>query len=112
MAYRAIVATPDALAEAITALRGGTGPVAVDAERAHGSGTPSAPISSSCAGRAGTYLIDPIALGEPAEFSPELDEAVVEAEWIIHAASQDLRCLLESVCCRRTCSTPSSPPGC
>ena len=60
----AIVATPDALADAIAALRGGTGPVAVDAERAHGFRyTQRAYLIQLRRAGAGTHLIDPIALG-------------------------------------------------
>ena len=88
-----IVATPDALAEVIAALRGGTGPVAVDAERAHGFRyTQRAYLIQLRRAGAGTHLIDPIALGQPADLSG-LGEAIIDAEWIIHAASQDLSCM-------------------
>jgi ribonuclease D len=91
----AIVATPDALAESIAALRGGTGPVAVDAERAHGFRyTQRAYLIQLRRAVAGTHLIDPIALGQPADLSG-LGEAIIDAEWIIHAASQDLSCMYE-----------------
>ncbi|NUT35469.1 MAG: ribonuclease D, partial [Hamadaea sp.] len=40
---------------------------------------------------AGTALIDPIPLGDLSA----LDEALVGAEWVLHAASQDLPCLAE-----------------
>ena len=75
-------------------LRAGTGPVAVDAERAHGFRYTRAPISPLRRAGAGTHLIDPIALGEPAGLS-ELSEAIIEAESIIHAASQDLKRMYE-----------------
>ena len=90
-----VVDTPDALAETIAALRNGTGPVAVDAERAHGFRyTQRAYLIQLRRAGAGTHLIDPVALGEPADLSA-LSEAIVDAEWIIHAASQDLSCMHE-----------------
>jgi ribonuclease D len=38
--------------------------------------------------------VDPIAFGQPADLSA-LGAAVSDAEWVIHAANQDLRCLYE-----------------
>jgi ribonuclease D len=39
-------------------------------------------------------LVDPIAFGQPADLSA-IGAAVSDAEWVIHAANQDLRCLYE-----------------
>lgn len=101
-----VVMDPTALAAAVAVLKTGTGPVAVDAERAHGFrySTRAYLIQLRRAG-AGTHLIDPIAL-QPDGFdargadSPCADlstvrEAIVDAEWIIHAATQDLPCLTQ-----------------
>ena len=55
---------------------------------------------------AGTWLIDPV--GCP-DLTP-LDEAIGAAEWILHAATQDLRLPGRGRACgRASCSTPSSP---
>ncbi len=90
-----IVDTPEALRLAIAALRAGTGPVAVDAERAHGFRySQRAYLLQFRRAGSGTHLLDPIAFGMPADLS-ELGEAIADAEWIIHAASQDLPCLFE-----------------
>lgn len=76
----------------------GTGPVAVDAERAHGFRySARAYLIQLRREGAGTALIDPVAFrpgtGE-ADLSA-LGTAIVNAEWIVHAASQDLPCLVE-----------------
>ncbi|MEP6696944.1 MAG: ribonuclease D [Pseudonocardiales bacterium] len=73
-------------------LAAGTGPVAVDAERASGYryGQRAYLVQLRRRG-AGTTLIDPLGC-------PDLrvvDEALAGAEWVLHAASQDLPCLLE-----------------
>ncbi|HEV2891874.1 MAG TPA: ribonuclease D [Frankiaceae bacterium] len=80
------------LRAAVEALREGTGPVAVDAERASGYryGQRCYLVQLRREG-AGTYLIDPIAVPDLSS----LDEAIADAEWILHAASQDLPCLGE-----------------
>ncbi|MBC3761878.1 HRDC domain-containing protein [Quadrisphaera oryzae] len=82
--------TPEALAAAVDALAAGTGPVAVDAERASGYryGQDAQLVQLRRAG-AGTVLVDPRAL-------PDLSavgEALGSAEWVLHAANQDLACL-------------------
>jgi ribonuclease D len=87
-----VVATPDALAETVSAFAAGHGPVAVDAERASGHryGQRAFLVQLRRAG-AGTALIDPAAL-------PDLSavgDAIADVEWVLHAASQDLPCLAE-----------------
>ena len=70
----------------------GEGPVAIDAERASGYryGQRAYLVQVRREG-AGTWLIDPV--GCP-DLAP-LDEAIGAAEWILHAATQDLACLAE-----------------
>ena len=90
-----ITATPEALDLAIAALAAGTGPVAVDAERAHGFRySQRAYLIQLRRAGSGTHLIDPIAFGVPADLS-RLAAAIADAEWVVHAASQDLPCLAE-----------------
>ena len=81
-----------ALRAAVEALTHATGPVAVDAERASGYryGQRCYLVQLRREG-AGTFLIDPIAVPD---LSP-VDAAIADAEWILHAASQDLPCLAE-----------------
>ncbi|MFL6027077.1 MAG: HRDC domain-containing protein [Friedmanniella sp.] len=91
----AVIDTVEALEAAIAALAAGTGPVAVDAERAHGFRySQRAYLLQLRRAGSGTHLIDPIAFGSPADFSG-LGAAIADAEWVIHAASQDLPCLFE-----------------
>lgn len=87
-----IVATPAALARTVAAFAAGTGPVAVDAERASGYryGQSTYLVQLRRAG-AGTALIDPIALPDLSSLSDALDGV----EWVLHAASQDLPGLAE-----------------
>ena len=86
----AVVETEPALRRCAAALAGGTGPAAVDTERASGFryGQRAMLVQIRREG-AGTWLIDP-------EAFPDLkviDEALRGVEWILHAASQDLPCL-------------------
>jgi len=73
-------------------LAAGTGPVAVDAERASGYryGQRAYLVQIRREG-VGTALIDPIAVPD---LSP-IGRAIGDAEWVLHAASQDLACLAE-----------------
>ena len=90
-----IIATPEALDRAIAALVAGSGPVAVDAERAHGFRySQRAYLIQLRRAGSGTHLVDPIAFGVPADLS-SLAAALADAEWVVHAASQDLPCLAE-----------------
>ena len=67
-------------------------PVALDAERASGYRYGQrAYLVQVRREDAGTWLIDPIQLPD---LTP-LDEAIGSAEWLLHAASQDLACLAE-----------------
>ncbi|PBC77348.1 ribonuclease D [Streptomyces sp. TLI_235] len=87
-----VVADEQALADTVAAFAAGTGPVAVDAERASGYryGQRAYLIQLRRAG-AGTALIDPIACPD----LHALGEALADTEWVVHAATQDLPCLAE-----------------
>ncbi len=91
----AVVDTPAGLDQTISTLRAGLGPLAIDAERAHGFRySQRAYLIQLRRAGAGTHLVDPIAFGQPADLS-DLGSALADEEWIIHAASQDLPCLYE-----------------
>jgi ribonuclease D len=85
-----LVTTPAALDEAVRALGAGSGPVAVDAERASGFryGHRAFLVQLRRHG-AGTVLIDPVACPDLSS----LDAALADTEAVLHAASQDLPCL-------------------
>ncbi|GAA3705959.1 ribonuclease D [Streptomyces tremellae] len=87
-----VVADEEALAEVVAAFAAGSGPVAVDAERASGYryGQRAYLVQLRRAG-AGTALIDPVGCPD----LTALDKAIGDAEWILHAATQDLPCLRE-----------------
>jgi len=77
---------------ACAALAAGTGPVAVDVERASGFRySQRAYLVQVFRRDAGVFLFDPPALGD---FSP-LQQAIGDALWVFHAASQDLPSLRE-----------------
>ncbi len=87
-----LVTTAAALAEATERLRSGTGPVAVDAERASGFryGHRAFLVQLRRAD-AGTVLIDPVTCPDLSS----LDAALASTEMVLHAASQDLPCLAD-----------------
>jgi ribonuclease D len=80
------------LVRAAQCLAAGTGPVAIDAERASGYryGQRAYLVQLRRDG-SGTWLIDPMACPD---LSP-IDEVLGDVEWILHAATQDLPCLAE-----------------
>lgn len=84
--------THDTIAHAVTALRNGHGPFAVDTERAMGLRYSNRAylIQIKRAG-AGIFLIDPIGIED------QLGDlaTIMDDEWILHAADQDLPCLRE-----------------
>lgn len=94
----AVIRTPEALADATSALAAGSGPVAIDTERAQGFRySARAYLIQLRREGAGTILLDPIPFAsdeEPADFSA-LADALADAEWVLHAATQDLPCLAE-----------------
>jgi len=81
-----------ALRQAVDRLGAGTGPVAVDAERAssYRYGHRAYLVQLRREG-AGIVLIDPINCPDLSA----LTEALGDAEWIVHAANQDLPCLAD-----------------
>ena len=87
-----VVETDTQLAAVVHDLAGGTGPVAIDAERASGYRY-SARAYLIQLRREGstTWLVDPTAFDD---LTP-LQEVLSGDEWILHAASQDLPCLRE-----------------
>ncbi|GLX47737.1 3'-5' exonuclease [Streptomyces hygroscopicus subsp. hygroscopicus] len=87
-----VIADEAALAEAVAAFAAGSGPVAVDAERASGYryGQRAYLVQLRREG-AGTALIDPVACPDLSA----LGEALSGVEWVLHAATQDLPCLRE-----------------
>lgn len=83
---------PAQLDRLVAAMPGGSGPVALDAERASGYRySQRAYLVQLRRAGVGTALIDPIALPDLAP----LNVAMGGAEWILHAAGQDLACLAE-----------------
>ncbi|MGW8889782.1 HRDC domain-containing protein [Streptomyces sp. NPDC055749] len=87
-----VVASDDALAQVVSAFGAGTGPVAVDAERASGYryGQRAYLVQLRREG-AGSALIDPVGCPDLSG----LGDALSGTEWILHAATQDLPCLRE-----------------
>ncbi|MEV8272817.1 ribonuclease D [Microbacterium sp. NPDC077184] len=80
------------LQEAARALAAGTGPVAIDVERASGFRySQRAYLIQVFRRGAGVFLFDPPPI---ADFSP-LQDVLVDEEWVLHAASQDLPSLRE-----------------
>ncbi|MGW0707242.1 HRDC domain-containing protein [Streptomyces sp. NPDC002643] len=88
----AVIADEESLARVVAAFAAGSGPVAVDAERASGYryGQRAYLVQLRRAG-AGTALVDPIACPDLSG----LGEALSGVEWVLHAATQDLPCLRE-----------------
>ncbi|MCK6065365.1 MULTISPECIES: ribonuclease D [Microbacterium] len=92
MTEYSVIADEEAFSAAVDALAAGTGPVAVDVERASGFRySQRAYLIQVFRRGAGIYLFDPV---EIADFAP-LQEAIGDAEWVFHAASQDLPSLRE-----------------
>lgn len=82
-----------ALAAYAAALAGGSGPVAIDAERASGfKYSQRAYLVQLRREGAGIGLVDPTCFPDLAP----IQAATVDAEWILHAATQDLACLREA----------------
>ena len=83
---------PDRLAALTASLAAARGPIAVDAERASGYRySQRAYLVQLRRAGTGTALIDPIALPD----LREVNAALGDAEWILHAAGQDLPCLAD-----------------
>ena len=87
-----VTETEEGLAEVCRQLAAGTGPVAIDAERASGYRYSNrAYLIQLRRNGSTTALIDPIAF----ESLAPLQEVLAGTEWILHAATQDLPCLDE-----------------
>ncbi len=87
-----VITTAEDLGEAARALGAGTGPIAVDAERASGYryGQRAYLVQLRREGT-GTLLVDPAAFTDLGGLAP----ALASDEWVLHAATQDLPCLAE-----------------
>ncbi|MEZ3161009.1 HRDC domain-containing protein [Microbacterium sp. BWT-B31] len=92
MAEYDVLADAAGLEEAAGRLSAGTGPVAVDVERASGFRySQRAYLIQVFRRGSGVFLLDPPAIGE----FGLLQEAIGSEEWVLHAASQDLPSLRE-----------------
>lgn len=92
MADYRVIDSAEEFRAACTTLAAGTGPVAVDVERASGFRySQRAYLVQVFRRDAGVFLFDPPAIGD---FAP-LQEAIGDIEWVFHAASQDLPSLRE-----------------
>ncbi|NLT29964.1 MAG: hypothetical protein GXX86_05815, partial [Propionibacterium sp.] len=96
-----VVDSPAGLDEVADRISATSGPVALDAERAHGFrySTRAYLVQLRREG-VGTRLIDPIGVARQRALPDSdladltvLNTAIGDAEWILHAASQDLPCL-------------------
>ncbi|GAA4642114.1 HRDC domain-containing protein [Gordonia humi] len=89
----AVLSTPDEFADVAARLAAGTGPIAVDTERASGfKYSQRAYLIQLRRTGAGSFLLDPI--DHPDALRPVID-AMTGPQWILHAADQDLPCLRE-----------------
>ena len=88
----AVITTDTEIRDFASRIREGSGPIAIDAERASGYRYSQRAYLLQIRRRgSGTALIDPIPI---ADFDP-LIAAMADEEWILHAATQDLPCLAE-----------------
>ena len=87
-----VLSTLAQINDAAAALAAGTGPVALDAERASGYRySQRAYLIQIKREGAGSFLIDPTEVDDLGQ----VQRAISSDEWILHAASQDLPCLRE-----------------
>lgn len=92
MTEYSVIADGEGLRTASAALAAGTGPVAVDVERASGFRySQRAYLIQVFRRGAGVFLFDPPPIGE----FTALQDAIGDVEWVLHAASQDLPSLRE-----------------
>lgn len=91
-----VIATDAALIDAISELRKGNGPFAVDAERASGFRySARAYLIQIKRNGGGLHLIDPIPFGLAHPVIASLNDLLNTDEVILHASTQDLPCLRE-----------------
>ncbi len=87
-----VTADPSTLRADVARFAAGTGPVALDTERAGGYRySQRAYLVQARRAGAGTCLIDPIACPDLSD----LADALADAEWVLHAAGQDIPALVE-----------------
>lgn len=92
MTEYSVISDVEEFRAACAVLAAGTGPVAVDVERASGFRYSQRAYLVQVSRRdAGVFLFDPPAIGD---FAP-LQDAIGDVEWVLHAASQDLPSLRE-----------------
>lgn len=90
-----LVTTELGLSQVIEQLNAGSGPLAIDAERASGYRySQRAYLIQIFRREGGLHLIDPIAIGAT-DLWYQMSENFADEEWIIHASTQDLPCLRE-----------------
>lgn len=90
-----VITTESAFEEMISTLLNGVGPIAIDAERASGyKYSQRAYLIQLYRVNGGLHLIDPIAI-ENKSLWQEFNKNFANLEWVIHASTQDLPCLLE-----------------
>ena len=91
-----VIDTPEKFESALLTLTQGTGPFAVDAERASGyKYSARAYLIQIKRTNGGLHLIDPIAFGPGHELFVRLNNLLNTDEVILHASTQDLPCLRE-----------------
>ncbi|MFK3679058.1 ribonuclease D [Microbacterium sp. NPDC090218] len=92
MTEYSVISDAEEFRAACAVLAAGTGPVAVDVERASGFRySQRAYLVQVFRRDAGVFLFDPPAIGD----FTALQEAIGDVEWVLHAASQDLPSLRE-----------------
>jgi ribonuclease D len=88
-----VVDTDDALRDAVETIAAGSGPIAIDAERASGYRySQRAYLVQLRRESSGIVLIDPTAFSDLST----LNAVISDSEWVLHAASQDLPSLREA----------------
>lgn len=92
-----VCVTAGEISSAATSLARGSGPFAIDAERASGFRYSNrAYLVQIRRAGSGTALIDPVNHGgSPIDAMAPVAEALSQDEWVLHAADQDLPCLSE-----------------
>ena len=91
-----VIDSPEKFESALTALQKGTGPFAIDAERASGyKYSARAYLIQIKRTNGGLHLIDPIPFGPGHLLFKKLNDLLNTDEVILHASTQDLPCLRE-----------------
>ncbi len=90
-----LVVDEKGLQEVLDQMKAGSGPIAIDAERASGyKYSQRAYLIQIKRNGGGLHLIDPVAIGQTPLWD-EMSKSFAQVEWIIHASTQDLPCLRE-----------------